>query len=207
VHALGQVASFEAEAELDPPRLLRGCNGLLPPDARVWAAGRATAGFSARATATWRRYAFRMARRPTAVGRRTHHVLRWGVDAAAMHAAAQALLGTHDFSAFAPPDPGAGGRECTVLEARVRDAGPVVVFEIRANRFVHNMVRRLTGALVEVGRGRLDAGHLAALLASRDPSRGGPCLGPEGLFLVEVGYPPDPEFDATARVDGLRWSP
>jgi tRNA pseudouridine38-40 synthase len=207
VHALGQVASFELTREFEPPRLLRGLNGLLPEDVHVWCAGRASDGFSARGGAAWRRYVYRMLRQPSPVRRHLGHVLRWPVDDRAMAEAASSLLGTHDFTAFVAVASSAVGRECTVQQAAIRADSQEVRFEIVANRFLYNMVRRLSGALVEVGRGRLPAAELGRILERRDVSRGGPCLPPHGLYLAEVGYPEDPEFRASAVVDGAAWSP
>lgn len=201
VHALAQVASFDVERDLDPVMLLGALRGLLPPDVRVWRAGRASAGFSARHSALSRRYAYHMLRQPSALGRRHHHVLRRAVDARSMAAAAACLLGTHDFSAFAATDSSGPDRICTVLASAVQGDARRLCFEVEANRFLHHMVRRLAGALVEVGRGRLGSGDLARILAERDSSRGGPKLPACGLFLVGVRYPVDSEFETSAAQD------
>jgi len=207
VHALGQVASFESERMQEPRRLLRGCHGLLPADVHVWAAGVTSPGFSARASATWRRYVYRMVRQPSPLRRHFGHVLRWPVDEQAMAAAAAGLLGTHDFTAFVAHRSAARGRDCTVLRSEIHAEAQEVRFEIVANRFLYNMVRRLSGALLEIGRGRLAAAELERILERRDTGRGGPCLPAHGLYLVEVGYPEDPQFASSAVVDGMRWSP
>jgi tRNA pseudouridine38-40 synthase len=118
-----------------------------------------------------------------------------------MAEAAALLVGEHDFTAFAARDSAGDSRVCRVLAATVVQEADVVVFSIAANRFLHNMVRRLAGALVEVGRGRFAAAEVGRILARRDPSRGGPCLPPEGLALVEVRYPPGLEIPGTVVVD------
>jgi tRNA pseudouridine38-40 synthase len=201
VHARMQVASFDAATEWEAIRLLRAVNAVLPDDLRVWRAGRTADGFSARASALERRYEYRMLRRPDVLARRTHHLLRWAVDPENMAAAAGSLVGEHDFAAFAASPGGDGGYECRVTHAAIRASDKSVVVEIAANRFLHNMVRRLSGALVEVGRGRLRAAEMEQILALRDVPRGGPCLPAAGLCLVAVAYPPDPVFDAGAVVD------
>jgi tRNA pseudouridine38-40 synthase len=201
------VASFESEVEVEPRRLLRGCNGLLPPDVHVWAAGISSPGFSARSSATWRRYVYRMLRQTSPIRRHYAHVLRWPVDDAAMGRAAAELEGNHDFTAFVARNCSAAGRECTVLRSEIHAQRQEIRFEIVANRFLYNMVRRLSGALLEVGRGRLSPADLGAILARRDITRGGPCLPAHGLYLVEVGYPDDARFEASAVVDGAPWSP
>jgi tRNA pseudouridine38-40 synthase len=174
---------------------------------RTWRAGRASAGFSARFSALSRRYTYHLLRSPSPVGRRLHHALRWAVDVEAMAQAAACLVGEHDFSAFAVKRSVDEHPMCLVHRAEVTGDASRVCFDITANRFLHNMVRRLAGALVEVGRGRLQGEDVGRILAGLDAARGGPCLPAHGLFLVEVGYPADPEFDSSAVVDGPRWSP
>jgi tRNA pseudouridine38-40 synthase len=198
VHAIGQVASFEADRDIDPLRLLAALQGLLPPDLRVWRAGRTAPGYSARHSASSRRYEYRMLRRPSALLGRHHHVLSRPVDAETMAAAAGYLRGTHDFSAFAATDSAGPHRICTILDAAVHADDRRVCFTVEANRFLHHMVRRLAGALVEVGRGRFAPAMFGRILADRDASRGGPTLPACGLFLVAVRYPVDPEFEASA---------
>jgi tRNA pseudouridine38-40 synthase len=207
VHALGQVASFETERELEPRRLLRALGAGLPEDVRVWRAGRASPGFSARASALSRSYSYRMLRRPSPLGRRLRTVLRFPVDVVSMGEAASALGGRHDFTAFASSRTSRPNPICDVLAAEIRGDDIEVRFEVTADHFLHNMVRRLAGVLVEVGRGRLAPDDLRRILEAGDRSRGGPCLPACGLFLVSVAYPSDPEFDSSAVVDGPRWSP
>jgi tRNA pseudouridine38-40 synthase len=148
-----------------------------------------------------------MLRHPSALGRRYFHVLRHAVDANAMHAAATTLVGEHDFTAFAASDSAGESRLCTVLHAGVQAEGGLVTFEITANRFLHNMVRRLAGALVEIGRGRLRPEQLPEIVRTQDRSRGGPSLPPCGLYLVEVRYPAELESTATPVVDAVTPDP
>ncbi len=202
VHALGQVASFECQAEIEPRKLVRAFAGLLPHDARVWRAGFATAGFSARNSALSRHYRYQWVRHPSAFGRAWHQVLNVPVDTQAMRQAAELVVGRHDFTAFARARNAPEDLRCNVIETRLLDTGACIAFEIGANRFVHNMVRRLSGAILEVGRGRSTPAILAQTLANGDRSRGGPCLPACGLFLVEVRYPADPTFETSAVEDG-----
>jgi tRNA pseudouridine38-40 synthase len=178
VHARMQVASFRTEAALEPHRLLHGVNGLVSPAIRVWRAGPVAEDFSARGSARERRYVYRMLRAPSVFCRRTHFVLRWPVDTEAMQAASEAFLGTHAFTAFAAGPADDGTWDCEVRQAQVTGDAFGIGFEIAANRFLHNMVRRIAGTLVEVGRGRLAAADVAAILASGDPRRCGPACRP-----------------------------
>jgi tRNA pseudouridine38-40 synthase len=207
VHALGQVASFQLERDVEPRRLLRALAALLPPDVHAWRAGYASPNFSARGTALARSYSYRMLRSPSPLGRRTHHVLLVPVDAARMTQALPALLGGHDFTAFAARRTASPRRECNIERAALEFGDVEIRLEITANRFLHNMVRRIAGCLVEIGRGQRQPESLAEILAARDDRHGGPCLPACGLVLVEVRYPPDPEYAASVVVDGPRWTP
>jgi tRNA pseudouridine38-40 synthase len=188
VHALGQVASFATHTSRRSDPVLRGLNAMLPRDIRVLRVSEAPFGFSARHDALSRSYRFQMLRAPSALWNRFFFVLASDVDVDAMSAAAALLVGEHDFTAFVASD--AGDRcHCVVERSVVTGDDHEVHFEIRANRFLHHMVRRLAGFLVEVGRGRLAPQDVSEILRSRDRNRGGPCLTPNGLFLVEVRYP------------------
>jgi tRNA pseudouridine38-40 synthase len=187
VHALGQVASFRHEPLPPAPQLLRRLNIGTPGDIRVTALQFVEDDFSARHSARARRYRYQMLRQRSALWTRYHHELRAPVDVERMHEAAQQFLGEQDFSAFAHVDPEANNR-CLVSRAVVHGDASRVWFEITANRFLHNMVRRLAGILVEVGRGRLQTPDVVDILRHRDHSRGGPCLPARGLFFVAVDY-------------------
>ena len=189
VHALGQVASFSFDALPPSPQLLRRLNIGTPRDVRVTALRVVEDDFSARHSARARRYRYQMLRERSALWTRYYHELHNSVDVDRMHAAAQEFLGEQDFSAFAHVDPEDNSR-CLVSRAAVHGDESRVWFEITANRFLHNMVRRLAGVLVEVGRGRLQASDLKRILREQDRSRGGPCLPPQGLFFVAVEYGP-----------------
>jgi tRNA pseudouridine38-40 synthase len=187
VHALGQVASFRSDHVPPAPQLLRRLNVGIPPDVRVLAVREVEDGFSARHSARARRYRYQMLRRRSALWTRYYHVLRWPVDVDAMSEAASSLLGEQDFTAFANARAGDNCR-CLVSRATVQGDVERIWFDITANRFMHNMVRRLSGVLVEVGRGRLRPSQVRDILLRRDRSRGGPCLPAAGLFFVSVDY-------------------
>ena len=189
VHALGQVASFRHDTLPPAPQLLRRLNIGTPHDVRVTTLRFVEDDFSARHSARARRYRYQMLRQRSALWTRYYHELSTPVDVDRMNQAAQVFLGEQDFAAFAHVDKGANSR-CLVSRAVVQGDDTRVWFEITANRFLHNMVRRLSGVLVEVGRGRLRPADLRDILRHRDSSRGGPCLPPRGLFFVAVDYEP-----------------
>lgn len=204
VHARGQVAHVDTD-EADAARVLRQLNGILDSDVRVHAVTPAPDGFDARFSAVWRRYAYRIADRvdlvdPLARG----WVLRWGrpLDAAVMNAAAQGLLGEHDFASFCKRREGATTVRALLDLGWARDADGLLVATVRADAFCHHMVRSLVGCLIAVGEGRRAPGWAAEVLArgARDPAVS--VVPAHGLVLEEVCYPPDDQL--AARVEESR---
>jgi tRNA pseudouridine38-40 synthase len=191
VHALGQVAAFDDPRGLPLKAFARGLNSVLPRDVAVVDATEAPPDFDPRRWARGKRYRYRISnrRRRSPLRRRSHWELFAALDLAAMQAAAQALLGRHDFSAFRASDCEAKSpvRELRELAiARGEDAELVLDFEGTA--FLKHMVRNLTGSLVEVGRGKRPVRWMAEVLASRDRTLAGPTAPPQGLSLISVRY-------------------
>lgn len=213
VHARGQVAHLDLDPETlaasagrstDPPldALLRRVNGILPADLRVHALAEAPAGFDARFSAIWRRYAYRVADRPDLVDPLTRrHVLAWPrpLDLDAMNAAATELLGLRDFASFCKRREGATTVRTLLALEWTRDAEGVAVGRVVADAFCHNMVRSLVGCLLMVGEGRRPVGWAAEVMAAarRDPSVA--VVKAHGLTLEEVGYPTGAELLAQAE--------
>ena len=204
VHARGQVVHVDlAEAVWTDAagRLVARLAGVLPADVRVRAAGLAPAGFDARFSALWRRYAYRVCDDETTADPLRRHETLWyfrRLDLSAMNEAARALLGEHDFAAFCRRREGATTiRALRVLDWR-RDDDGIAIATVVADAFCHNMVRSLVGALLAVGEGRHPPGWAAAVLAAavRDPAVR--VVAPHGLCLEEVGYPPPGELAARA---------
>lgn len=190
VHALRQVASLTTTSSLEPARLARGLNALLPDSIRVLQASEAPAGFDARRSALGKRYLYLIDRGPVAhpLGRRYAWHPRFALDVDAMRSALRALRGKHDFSAFCAA-PGRGRTPtCTVRSARLVGRGDRTAIVLSADSFLHYMVRNIVGSLVEVGRGAHPPSWMADLLAGRDRTRSGPTAPAHGLMLVRVLY-------------------
>jgi len=190
VHALRQAASLSTESSLDPARLARGLNALLPETVRVLDAREAPSGFDARRSALGKRYLYLIDRGGVAhpLWRRFAWRPRFPLDTGAMRSALRALRGKHDFSAFCAA-PGRGRTPtCTVRSARLVERGDRVAIALSADSFLHHMVRNIVGSLVEIGRGAQAASWMADLLAGRDRTRSGPTAPAQGLMLVRVLY-------------------
>ena len=199
VHALAQHVSLPvsaSELRLPERRLMVGLSALLPDDISVSAAYLAPPAFSARFDALSRTYRYRIACGPARPVLAWEHAwwLRCGLDVAAMDEAAQALVGEHDFKSFCKADSSEGRPTCReVQELRVREgeeASEQLVFvDVRANAFLHSMVRTIVGSLAEVGRGHRDASWLAEALAALDRTKAGPTAPAKGLVFAGVEYP------------------
>lgn len=215
VHASGQVAHVDLDeaqcarviarkgrAASDHPasdpaeplaRRIRGVLGQYP-DVTVSRTTLAPEGFDARFSAVWRRYRYRLA--DLTVGydpmrRSDTTTVRASLDADAMDAAAQTLIGLHDFAAYCKPREGATTIR-TLLDYRwVRDAEGVLVAEVKADAFCHSMVRALVGACAAVGEGRLTVDDVVRLREELSRTSAFKVLPARGLTLAEVGYPDD----------------
>lgn len=218
VHALAQVVHVDVDpagereraAVADLDALRDRLDRMVGDAITVWAVTAVDAAFDARFSASWRAYRYRLAAHPADPRTRT---LVWHVpgplDAAAMRVALQAVVGEHDYASFCRRAPGGTTRR-RILAADVVDvrgghvadgaagAGELHV-TLRGTAFCHQMVRAITGSLVEVGRGRRPPAWLGEVLAARDRAVAGPVAPPHGLTLEGVGYP-DPWPDAPPAV-------
>jgi tRNA pseudouridine38-40 synthase len=191
VHALGQVASFRYEQELDPALTQRSLNGILKHDAVVKRVEIVADDFHARFSAIARQYFYVLSRTPVAIGRHYAFFCKLPLDLERMQRACPPLVGEHDFRAFCESrteDPHFLSR---VDLAQWEDQGERWIFRIRANRFLRSMVRILVGTMIDIGRGRMEPETMAEILAGRERRRAGFTAPPVGLFLEEVFYDGD----------------
>jgi len=191
VHATGQVIHIDLAKDWPAEVVRDALNAHLVPEP-IAVVGAEVAGpdFHARFSATGRRYIYRLFNRhsPPALDRgRVWHVKR-PIDAAAMHGAAQALVGQHDFTTFRDAACQAKSPVKTMDTARVWREGEAVMLEFAARSFLHRQVRSMTGSLAEVGLGRWSAPDLKAALEARDRTACGPVAPAAGLYLTEVAY-------------------
>jgi tRNA pseudouridine38-40 synthase len=218
VHARGQVVHVDVDETVletargrgdDPPvvALARRLNALLPPDLRVRRVVTAPAGFDARHSPLWRRYAYRICDGvpdPLARG----HVLAWPrpLDVDAMNSASADLLGLHDFAAFCKQREGATTIRTLLDLAWARD-GDLLTGTVRADAFCHHMVRSLVGCLVAIGEGRRSVAWAGEVLAAGVRDAAVAVVPPHGLTLEEVGYPPADQLARRADQTRARRGP
>ncbi|MEU3144599.1 MULTISPECIES: tRNA pseudouridine(38-40) synthase TruA [unclassified Streptomyces] len=205
VHARGQVAHVDLPAELweqHREKLLKRLAGRLARDVRIWSLAEAPAGFNARFSAIWRRYAYRVTDHPGGVDPLLRgHVLwhDWPLDVDAMNEAAGGLLGEHDFAAYCKRREGATTIRTLQELSLARDADGVITATVRADAFCHNMVRSLIGALLFVGDGHRAPDWPGKVLAAGVRDSAVHVVRPHGLTLEEVGYPSDDLLAARSR--------
>ncbi len=213
VHALAQVAHADVPeavwfAERD--RLSRRLAGVLPTDVRVTRIEEVPAQFDARASALWRRYAYRVSDVAWGVAplRRTD-TAAWPrpLSDAVMIEATAALLGEHDFAAFCRPRPTATTVRTLQRWDWERDGEGVLTATLQADAFCHHMVRGLVGCLLAVGEGRHGVGFPATLLVRRERSGEFTVAPARGLTLLAVGYPEASGYAARSAVTRARRSP
>jgi tRNA pseudouridine38-40 synthase len=192
VHARGQVAHFDADALRPQSAWVRGVNAFLPDGVAVLWSREVPTEFHARYSAMARTYRYELLNRPVRPGLEAGRVgwFHAPLDVGAMREAAEALLGEHDFSAFRAAECQAKTPVRTIHTIEISRSQDRVDFVVKANAFLHHMVRNLVGSLVYVGCRRRPASWIAELLASRDRTRAAPTFGAEGLVLEKVDYDP-----------------
>jgi tRNA pseudouridine38-40 synthase len=190
VHARGQVAHFDVDAERPDSAWIRGVNALLPESIAVLWACRVEDGFHARYSARARIYRYVLVNRPIRPALSSRHAgwFHTPLDLERMRSAAALLVGEHDFSAFRASDCQAKSPVRTLHSLDIAQRGQRIDFVLRANAFLHHMVRNIVGTLIYVGKGKHPPGWATELLASRDRARAAPTFAPEGLYLEAVEY-------------------
>jgi tRNA pseudouridine38-40 synthase len=201
-HAVGQVCCFDTTRPIEPKDWIRSLNAVLPRDLAVQRAGFVPRDFNPRFFALDRTYRYRVLTGPPDP-MRSRYTFEWGrpLDARAMHGAAQALVGRNDFLAFSQLSLPGQNTVRDLKRIAVRQVRDEVWIEVTATAFVRGMMRRISGALWEVGRGRIGRAEIEAWLAMRDKRkiRRWPTVLPAGgLCLMQVRYgrsPRDHRFD------------
>lgn len=194
VHATGQVAHVDLSRDWNAFKLQGALNAhltLAQEDVAVTLVTAAGDDFDARFSATARRYIYRILNRrapPALLKNRVWHVQR-PLDVAAMHAAAQRLVGKHDFTTFRSVQCQSASPVKTLDRLDVVADGDIVEVHASARSFLHNQVRSMVGTIKRAGEGAWSADDVAAALRAADRAACGPVAPPQGLYLVKVDYP------------------
>lgn len=195
VHALNQVVHFDAHKLRPADVWLKGLNAHLPLDVRVHWVKKVTNEFHARFSAKYRHYQYLISNQAIAIPH-LQRIVTWypfKIDLEAMQAGADYLLGEHDFSAFR-------GAHCQsktpvrrILEVQFSQSQQLIKLDIKANAFLHHMVRNIVGTLLLVGRGKHPPHWIQEVLSSRDRRKAGFTAPPQGLYFLNVVY--DAKFE------------
>jgi len=196
VHARGQAAGVRVPEKWSALALRRSMNAILPDDVWIAAAFEMRDEFHPRYSAVSRSYSYYVGTDDLASSpfRRTQELVwKKPADLARMAVAAEAIRGEHSFRAFAVKGtaPERDDHRCTVFHAAWREREGGLAFDIRADRFLHHMVRFLVGTMLDIGEGRRDPGVMAELLAQDDNSKVSQPAPSHALFLERVDYPKD----------------
>ncbi len=191
VHALGQVAHFKTQSQMEVARIHRALNSLLPRDIVVQKVEEVDEDFHARKYSKSKIYEYRILNRNLRSA--FHRGYVWHIpqklNLAEMKKATRSLMGEHDFSAFRTVGSPTRTTVRKVIRAEwKRGQNGLIRFEIEANGFLKQMVRSIVGTLVEVGKGKMKAGDIRKILNSKDRKEAGPTAPAQGLFLKEVKY-------------------
>ncbi|MDZ4181423.1 MAG: tRNA pseudouridine(38-40) synthase TruA [Candidatus Cloacimonadaceae bacterium] len=192
VHAMAQRAHFDYDGSMTPPLLLRAFRRYLEDDVKVLEIVSVPDDFHARYDAYQRSYVYLLTSDRTPFNRNYKgYIPHKRFEVESMRAGAKYLLGAHDFSSFGKHNPAVPNRICEVKDIKILTHREDIVFLIRADRFLHNMVRRIVGTLVDLSHCGLPPSIIGDILAEANPKQklGMPAPA-EGLYLIEVKYPP-----------------
>lgn len=191
VHGLGQVVHLDSDIHRSEQSWVRGLNAHMPPSVSVQWAQVVSEDFHARFSATERTYTYIIlntpVRQPLWAGR-----AGWvfqSLDLEMMRQAACHLVGEHDFSSFRSSQCQAKSPIRTIYALSLEQKGRLIYVTLRANAFLHHMVRNILGALIQIGQGREPVSYMEHLLSVCDRRQGAPTFSPDGLYLTAVKYP------------------
>lgn len=188
VHASGQVAHLGVDTELPLLKIKYGINDRLPPDICVINVEEAHPKFHARYDANARSYIYQISRRRTAFGKKFVWWIKDQLDLELMNEAAKTFVGLKDYRYFTDEDAEQTATKVEILHAKVYDYGDMLVFHVVGSHFLWKQVRRMTGVLVEAGRGKLSTADVASFFRLKTDIPAKLTSPPSGLFLDKVYY-------------------
>lgn len=187
-HALGQVANFKLKNECAD--IMDKLNDELPSDIRILSCERVNDRFHARLNAVGKTYCYKIdtGRKANVFTRRTVNHFNYDLDVDAMKRGAAFLVGTHDFKSFCSNKRTKKSTVRTIYSINIEERGTEITFTYKGDGFLYNMVRILTGTLIEVGLGKINADSINEIIEAKDRSKAGMTMPPRGLTLASVDY-------------------
>ena len=190
VHALGQVANFKTNSEISIEKLPLAINSQLKNSIVIKEAEEVDERFHSRYNAKHKtyRYIINNSKCGTAIYRNLEYSYPFKLDAEKMKQASKYFEGEHDFKAFKSSGTSSKNSVRTIYKAIVKQEGEKIIIELTGNGFLYNMVRIISGTLLDVGLGKIRPEEIPEIIESKDRQRAGKTLPPYGLYLVEVKY-------------------
>ncbi|MBI2790426.1 MAG: tRNA pseudouridine(38-40) synthase TruA [Gammaproteobacteria bacterium] len=191
VHAFGQVIHFDTQATRPEFAWLRGVNTYLPKDIRVMWCKLVESEFDARKSALWRRYCYVINNRSVCPGI-LNKAITWvlgELETSLMQIGAKHLIGSHDFSSFRGTHCQAKTATRTIHNIEIIRRKDTIIIDVKANAFLHHMVRNIVGTLIVVGQRKSPPEWIREVLHAKDRRAAGVMAPANGLYLVDVGYP------------------
>ncbi|MGE5431636.1 MAG: tRNA pseudouridine(38-40) synthase TruA [Syntrophomonadaceae bacterium] len=188
VHALGQAANFRTEKELDIYKFRHSLNAILPWDIAITRMAEAEENFHARFDARKRSYLYFITKDKSPFYLRYSYLFRGSLETEKLNRLSKLLLGEHDFTSFARKNSEVNHKRCIIHEAHWKETKGFIIFYIEANRFLHGMVRTITGTLLSAVRNNLEEDYILHILEKRERESAGEAAPAKGLFLYKVKY-------------------
>jgi tRNA pseudouridine38-40 synthase len=188
VHALGQAANFKTEKEIDPYKFIYSLNSVLPKDISVLDIKKANENFHARYDARSRKYLYLFIRYKSPFYE--HYSYRYynKLDCNYLNNLSKNLIGEKDFTSFARKSDEPEDKSCIVYNAQWKETKGFVLFFIEANRFLHGMVRTITGTLLNAQKNNYEGKYIEEIFSSKNRESAGEAVPAKGLFLYKVRY-------------------
>ncbi len=190
VHAIGFCCNFKTEKERDCEKIVVGLNAVLPESICVLSCERADENFNARFDAKGKEYIYKIwnsrRRNPFLLHKALHHPLP--LDSDMLNLQAKSYIGTHDFSAFCAAGGTTKTNVRTIFDCSVERDGDLVIFKVKGDGFLYNMVRIMVGTLLDINSGKIEKDSIPQIIESRDRLRAGITAKAHGLYLNEVFY-------------------
>jgi tRNA pseudouridine38-40 synthase len=188
VHAMAQVVNFHTESKIPADKIFYPIRKFLPNDLYILKSEEVPLEFNSRFDAKYRTYRYFIRKNSDLFKNRFRLVYPFDLDVNKLDLAAQNLLGEHDFQAFCSAHAEVKHHRCTIQRIRFYQDNDDVIFEVTANRFLHNMIRILVSVFLNINCDKLSVHSMMKLLADKDRRMVPKTISPEGLFLWEIGY-------------------
>ncbi|HEX2868524.1 MAG TPA: tRNA pseudouridine(38-40) synthase TruA [Ignavibacteriales bacterium] len=188
VHALGQAANFKTEHDLDTYKFRHSLNAILPYDIAVTEMTQAGEDFHARFDAKKRSYLYFITRDKSPFYNKFSYLYRGPLEAEKLNGLSKPLLGEHDFTSFSRKKSEVNHKRCIIYDAHWKETNGFIIFYIEANRFLHGMVRTITGTLLMAARNNLGQEFVLDIMEKLDRESAGEAAPARGLFLYKVKY-------------------